>query len=282
MFEIRAIELGLEHVVARRAGTCAAPRCRRSCRAAARRCAGSARGPGGCGRCRCRRVMSGSPTATARDLHRGRQIRLLQRRRHAEHVRDVVEAVRGIVGRQERRRRRRRGRAGRGPRSAYSARFSRCRIGRAGIRMRGGLGVERGFERRLHGAGTSLRPAGGRPAAASTRACSLRTTFSQSSGFDPACGGIEAFEREPARLQTLAVTTDAVLVDRAGRRRAAAGAAAAACGSGAGAWGACDAIRPTEAQRQRSRKKESVTLHNVNPILSHNGLRPPPPDRITP
>ena len=37
------------------------------------------------------------------DLCRGRQIALLQRRRHAQHVGDVVEPVSGVVGRQQRR-----------------------------------------------------------------------------------------------------------------------------------------------------------------------------------
>ena len=43
----------------------------------------------------------GSPTASAGDLARRRQVLFEQRRRHLQHVRDVVEPVRLVVGRQE-------------------------------------------------------------------------------------------------------------------------------------------------------------------------------------
>ena len=89
---------------------------------------------------------------------------------------------------------------------------------RAGIRMRGGLGVEGGFERRLHGVvrrfvwpADPLRRHGSR--------LQFTNDFLPELRVRPRLGSIEAFEREPARLQTLAVTTNAVLFDRTGVRR---------------------------------------------------------------
>ena len=65
MFEVGAKQLHLEDVLAVERERVADARCRRPCRAAALRCAGPATDPGGRGRCRCRRAMSGSPTASA-------------------------------------------------------------------------------------------------------------------------------------------------------------------------------------------------------------------------
>ena len=218
MFEIRAIELGLEHVVG-------VERERVAHGGSANR---SERKPVDVLVLRevladAERVAAGGKVGIAdghsRDLHGGGHVLFLQGRRDAEHVRDVVEAVRGVVGRQERR----------DVDFEVEQVAHRVRIlgavqavedRRAGIRMRGGLGVERGFERRLHrvvrrlvGMADALRRHGAR--------LQFTHDFLPEPRVRPCPGGIEALERQTARLQTLAVTADAVLVQRAsghGRR----------------------------------------------------------------
>ena len=138
--EIRAVQLGLEHVVA-------VERERVAHRGSADR---AERKPVDVLVLRevladAERVAAGADVGIAdgqgRDLHRRRHVFFLQRRRDAEHVRDVVEAVGGVVGRQER-----------GDvdveveqvahRVRVLAAVQAVQDRRAGIRMRGRLGVE--------------------------------------------------------------------------------------------------------------------------------------------
>ena len=97
---------------------------------------------------------------------------------------------------------------------AYSARFRRCRIGAPGF----GCAAASASSAASSAACTAwyVASSGRRtPCGGIERACSLRTTFSQSSGFEPGPRGVDALERQTAGLQTLAVTADAVLVDGA-------------------------------------------------------------------
>ena len=209
--EVGPEQLDREPVLAVERERVGGERARRRCRAAAPRCAGPASDPGG-------RDTSASP---AHDRGADRQradrsaaatIALEQRRRHAEEVGDVVEAERRIVGRQQRRRRRRRAPAGRGWRCAYSVRFRRR------TRRRPGFGVAaaaRSSAVSSDAASASYAASSGRgaPCGGIVRVRSLRTTLSQTSGFDTGRDGIELIERQRRTPRALVVTAHAVAID---------------------------------------------------------------------
>ena len=212
--QVGAIELDLEDVLAVERKRVAHEQCRRRCRAAGLRCAGSATGPGERGTCRCPAPMSGSPTASALIFLRRRQIALLQRRRDAEHVGDIVEAVGRIVGRQQRR---------------------DVDVEREQIANRVGVfGAVEAMEHRPARDSASPpppdparlrakrisswygRPWSGRraPAAASCRSAASARPFPTSSGASAIVREIQAVERQIRRLEPLVVAGDAVAIDR--------------------------------------------------------------------
>ncbi len=204
-----------------------------------------------------------------RNLHRRRDVFLLQRRGHAEHVRDVVEPVRGVVWRQERR----------DVHVEIEQVVHRVRVlaavqpmqnGSAGIGMGSRVGVEVAFERRL-------QP----PVRRLVRA--PRTLWRHGAGLKlphhllpelrlgPGPGDVQPFERQLARLQTLVMTADAV-PDPALR--------------GSTAKPGPAELEARRLPRRRARTRPSPVQPRAgglssqdNPILSH--LVVPPPNRTT-